>query len=69
MSEGLQTSIGSNVDRLVAEAERILGQLEERNFEDSKNATGDEYDAAEERKSVISLTIISFGSTYVLLQC
>ena len=54
MSEGLQGSLGSNVDKLVAEAERILGQLEERNFEDSKNATGDEYDAAEERKSVIS---------------
>lgn len=49
LSEGLQGSLGANVDKLVVEAEKILAELEERSFADSKNATEDENGAAEER--------------------
>lgn len=49
----MQGSLGPNVDKLVAEAEQILEELKDRNFEAPKNGTGEEYDAAEECKSIL----------------
>lgn len=50
MSEGLESSLGPNVDNLIVEAEDILEMLKSRNFEESQNATVDEYSACEDCK-------------------
>lgn len=48
LSEGLESSLGPNVDNLIVEAEDILEMLKSRNFEESQNATVDEYAACED---------------------
>ncbi|XP_054719477.1 laminin subunit alpha-like [Uloborus diversus] len=48
LSEGLQGSLSNNLDDLLAQAEYILSELTERNFDVPRNATTEEYEAAEE---------------------
>ncbi|KAG8193252.1 hypothetical protein JTE90_005598 [Oedothorax gibbosus] len=48
LSEGLESSLGPNVDNLVSEAEEILSILYSRNFEEPQNATNDEHSACKD---------------------
>ncbi|XP_035223568.1 laminin subunit alpha-like, partial [Stegodyphus dumicola] len=48
LSEGLGGSLGPNVDKLVSEAESILDEMKERNFDAPQNDTVEEYDLCEE---------------------
>ncbi|GBN23117.1 hypothetical protein AVEN_195024-1, partial [Araneus ventricosus] len=53
LAEGLQAHLGPDIDNLIRQAEYILEELRNRNFEPVQNDTIAEYTAAEERKYLV----------------